>query len=155
LTTPYDVPATAFIKTLAKYLRDNVDAVTPPAWATMAKTGMHATKQPQDPSWWYTRSASILRKIYFYEPIGAEKLRSQYGGGKRKGGMPQHAAKSGGSIIRKSLQQLEAAGLIETAKPSGRKMTKNGKKLMQELAETAMKDIAKNNPALEKYQKGE
>jgi small subunit ribosomal protein S19e len=76
LITPHDVPADMLIEKLAKYLKDNVDKVTPPPWASVAKTGGHVTKQPQKPDWWYTRCASILRKIYIHGPIGIEKLRS-------------------------------------------------------------------------------
>ena len=155
LLTPNDVPASKFIEKVAKYLKENVDAVTPPAWATVVKTGSHVQQQPQDPSWWYVRCASILRKIYVHGPIGIEKLRAHYGGRKSSGVKPHHASKSGGSTIRKVLQQLETAGYIETAKARGRKMTPTGRKLLKELAEELGKDLAKELPELEKYQKGE
>jgi small subunit ribosomal protein S19e len=154
LTTPYDVPASKLIKKLAKYLKENVDAATPPPWASMAKTGSHVERQPQDPDWWYTRCASILRKVYVHGPIGMEKLRSEYGGGKSFRGTPKHAAKAGGSIIRKALQQLQVAGFIEVSGTHGRKMTKEGRKLLQELAEELGKELVKELPELEKYQKG-
>jgi small subunit ribosomal protein S19e len=155
LITPHDVPASKLIEKTAKYLKENVDAVTPPEWASMAKTGSHVEKQPQNPDWWYTRCASMLRKILVHGPIGIEKLRADYGGGKSHGGRPQHATKAGGSVIRKALQQLEAAGLIETSRPHGRKVTKEGRKLLQELAEGLGKELAKELPEMEKYQKGE
>jgi small subunit ribosomal protein S19e len=155
LITPYDVPASKLIEKLAKYLRENVDAVTPPAWASVAKTGSHAEKQPQNPDWWYIRCASILRKIYVHGPIGLEKLRADYGGAKSSRCTPGHAVKAGGSVIRKALQQLETAGFIEKSAPHGRKVTKEGRKLLQELAEALSKELAKELPELEKYQKGE
>jgi len=155
LITPNDVPASMLIQKLAKYLKENVDAVTPPAWASMAKTGTHVEKQPQDPNWWYVRSASLLRKIYIHGPIGIEKLRADYGGRKNYGVKPGHAAKAGGSTVRKALQQLEAAGYIETFKPRGRRSTREGRKLLQELSEELNKELVKNLPELEKYQKGE
>ena len=154
MTTPYDVPALKFIEKLAKYLKENVDQVQPPAWASVAKTGSHVEKQPQNPDWWYTRNASILRKIYSHEPIGIEKLRSDYGGRKGFSVRPNHASKSGGSNIRKALQQLEAAGLIQTAKPQGRTVTPKGRKLMQEVADDLHKELVKTAPELSKY-KGE
>ena len=153
LITPNDVPASKLIKKLAKYLKENVDAVTPPAWASMAKTGTHVEKQPQDPDWWYVRSASLLRKIYIHGPIGIEKLRADYGGRKNYGVKPEHAAKAGGSIVRKALQQLETAGYIETFKPRGRRLTREGRKLLQELAEELSRELVKELPELEKYQK--
>jgi small subunit ribosomal protein S19e len=155
LTTPNDVPASKLIKKLAKYLKENVDAVSPPAWASMAKTGTHVEKQPQDPDWWYVRSASLLRKIYIHGPIGIEKLRADYGGRKNYGVKPEHAAKAGGSSVRKALQQLETAGYIETFKPRGRRLTREGRKLLQELAEELSRELVKELPELEKYQKGE
>ncbi|MGD0159289.1 MAG: 30S ribosomal protein S19e [Candidatus Bathyarchaeia archaeon] len=155
MITPNDVPASMLIKKLAKYLKENVDAVTPPAWASMVKTGTHVEKQPQDPDWWYVRSASLLRKIYIHGPIGIEKLRADYGGRKNYGVKPSHAAKAGGSIVRKALQQLEAAGYIETFKPRGRRSTREGRKLLRELAQELGKELVKDLPEMERYQKGE
>jgi small subunit ribosomal protein S19e len=152
LTTPYDVPALQFIEKLAKYLRENVDEVQPPAWASVAKTGTHVEKQPQNPNWWYTRSASILRKVYVHGPIGIEKLRADYGGRKDFGTKPEHAVKAGGSNIRKSLQQLEAAGLLQKAASQGRTMAPKGRKLLQEVAEDLQKELVKTVPELKKYQ---
>jgi small subunit ribosomal protein S19e len=155
LITPYDVPASDFIEKLAKYLKDNVDQVTPPPWADVVKTGSHVEKQPQDPDWWYTRCASVLRKVYVHGPIGAEELRADYGGRSGSVVRREHAVKAGGSIVRKALQQLEAAGLVESAKPQGRRVTREGRKLLQELAEEISKGLMKELPELEKYQKGE
>ena len=152
MITPYDVPASKFIEKLAKYLRENVDEVQPPAWASVAKTGTHVEKQPQNPNWWYIRSASILRKVYVHGPIGIEKLRAAYGGRKDFGTKPEHAVKAGGSNIRKVLQQLEAAGLIQKSSPQGRIMTPKGRKLLQEVAEDLQKALVKVIPELRKYQ---
>jgi small subunit ribosomal protein S19e len=151
LTTPHDVPASKFIEKLAKYLKENVDEINPPSWASIAKTGPHVQRQPQNSDWWYIRCASLLRKIYIHGPLGLEKLRADYGGRKDFGVKPEHVVKAGGSIIRKALQQLEAAGLIETSKPKGRRITREGRKLLQEIAE----EVGKELPELEKYQKGE
>jgi small subunit ribosomal protein S19e len=152
LTTPHDLPAAKFIEKLGKYLKENVDEVQPPSWASMAKTGSHVEKQPQNPNWWYTRCASILRKVYVHGPVGIEKLRADYGGRKSFGTKPQHASKAGGSNIRKALQQLEQAGLIQTASPQGRKVTPKGRKLLQEIAEDLQKEMVRAVPELRKYQ---
>jgi len=155
LITPYDVPAHKLIEKLAKYLKENVDEVTPPTWASIVKTGPHVQKQPQNPDWWYIRCASLLRKTYVYGPIGLERLRADYGGRKDFGVKPEHAVKAGKATIRKALQQLEVAGLIETLKPRGRRVTREGRKLLQELAEDVQKELVKELPQLEKYKKGE
>ena len=152
MTTPHDVPASKLIERLAKHLKENVEEVQPPTWATFAKTGSHVEKQPQDPDWWYTRTASLLRKVYIHGPIGLEKLRSDYGGRKGFSVRPNHASKAGGSNIRKILQQLETAGLVQTTKPKGRRMTPKGRKLLQEVSEDLTKELVKVTPELKKYQ---
>ena len=132
-------------------MKENVDQVQPPAWAPLAKTGSHVEKQPQNSDWWYVRNAAILRKVYAHEPIGLEKLRADYGGRKGFSVRPNHASKAGGSNIRKALQQLEAAGLIQTAGTQGRKMTPKGRKLLQEIAADLHKELVKTIPELNKY----
>lgn len=154
MTTPNDVPASEFVEKLAKYLKENVDDVVPPSWASIAKTGAHVQRLPENPEWWYVRCASLLRKIYIHGPIGMEKLRGVYGGRKDYGVKPEHATKAGGSVIRKALQQLEAAGLIEKFQTHGRRVTKEGRRLLEELSEDLMKELVKKAPELEKYQKG-
>ncbi len=152
LTTPHDVPASKFIERLAKYIKENVEEIQPPTWAAVAKTGSHVEKQPQNPDWWYTRSASVLRKVYIHGPIGLERLRSDYGGRKGFSVKPNHASKSGGSNIRKILQQLETAGLVQTTRPAGRRMTPKGRKMMQEVSQDLHKEMVKAVPELKKYQ---
>jgi small subunit ribosomal protein S19e len=143
------------IEKIAKHFKENVDQVNPPAWASIVKTGSHVEKQPQNPDWWYLRCASVLRKVYVHGPIGAEKLRENYGGRKGSRVAPAHAAKAGKTIVRKALQQLEAAGFVETLKPQGRRVTREGRRLLQELSEELHKDMVKALPELEKYSKGE
>jgi small subunit ribosomal protein S19e len=154
LLTPNDVPAPKFIEKLANYLKENVDEVTPPPWASVAKTGAHVQRLPENPDWWYIRCASLLRKLYTHGPMGIERLRAEYGGRKDYGVKPQHGVKAGGAIVRKALQQLEAAGLIEKFQNRGRRTTKKGRKLLEEIAEELKKDLVKEIPELAKYQKG-
>jgi small subunit ribosomal protein S19e len=151
LTTPHDVPVQQFIEKLAKYLKENIDQVQPPTWVAFAKTGSHVEKQPQNPDWWYIRAASILRKVYAHQPIGLEKLRSDYGGRKGFRVTPDHASKAGGNNIRKILQQLEKAELVQTVVPKGRKMSPKGRKLLQEVADDLHKELVKTAPELSKY----
>lgn len=151
MITPYDVPVTQFIARLAKFLKENIEQVQPPSWANFAKTGTHVEKPPQDPDWWYTRSASVLRKIYVHGPIGLEKLRAQYGGRKNYGVKPEHATKASGNIIRTTLHQLESAGLIQIVEKKGRIMSPKGRKLVKEVAEDLHKEIVKSNPDLKRY----
>jgi small subunit ribosomal protein S19e len=154
VATPYDVPASKFIEKLAKYLKENVDAVNPPTWAGFAKTGSHVERQPQNSDWWYIRCASLLRKIYVHEPMGVEKLSTKYSGRKGSDVKPEHVVKAGRTIIRKALQQLEAAGLVEKLTLRGRKVSPQGRKLLQEIAEEVQKELVKELAPSPKSSKG-
>ncbi|MEM2987826.1 MAG: 30S ribosomal protein S19e, partial [Candidatus Bathyarchaeia archaeon] len=120
---------------------------------SIVKTGAHTQRLPDNPDWWFVRCASLLRKIYIHGPIGIERLRAEYGGRKDFGVRPEHAVKAGGTIIRKALQQLENAGLVEKFQNRGRRITKEGRKLLEDIAEDVKKDLLKEMPELEKYQK--
>jgi small subunit ribosomal protein S19e len=151
LPTPYDVPASEFIPRLTKYIKDNIDQVQPPTWSSIVKTSTHTQLQPQDPEWWFTRAASILRKVYIDGPVGIEHLRADYGGRKSLGVRRQHTRKGGGSNIRKILQQLEAAGLVEKTKANGRVLTKEGRRALDKIAAEAKKELEKTLPEMKKY----
>jgi len=156
MPTPYDVPADLLIERLAKYLKREVEEVRPPEWAIFVKTGSHAQRPPQDPDWWYVRCASLLRKLYLHGPIGVERLRSMYGGRKDRGHRPEHHRKAGGSIIRKALQQLEAAGLVQKVMNAkghviGRALTPKGRSLLDRIATEVKRELEKVMPELKKY----
>ncbi len=140
MTTVYDVPAERFIRTLAEELKKKPE-ITPPAWAAFAKTGVHKEMPPQDPEWWFVRVASILRRVYIEGPIGVQRLRSIYGGKKDRGSRPSQFRKGSGSILRKSLQQLETAGYILHDK-TGRRVSPAGASYMDGLADRIAKEAA-------------
>ena len=150
MPTPYEVPPSKLIEELANYLKNNVDEVKPPPWAPYVKTGSHVQRPPQNPDWWFVRCASLLRKIYLKGPIGIAHLRSEYGGRKDFGTRPEHVRLGGGSIIRKALQQLEAAGLVETTK-KGRVITSKGRQLLDRLSTEIRRELEKEIPDLKKY----
>ena len=151
LPTPYDVPAPVLVDRLADHLREEVDAIVPPAWASFVKTGSHTQRPPQNPHWWFTRCASLLRKIYVKGPIGIERLRSEYGGRINRGVKPEHTRKGGGAIIRKALQQLQAAGLVGPLRNRGRVVTSEGRRLLDRLSTELKKNLEKTQPELGKY----
>lgn len=148
------IPPHLFIEELAKYLKENVEEIKPPDWAMYVKTGSHVERVPDDPDWWYKRCASLLRKLYLYGPVGIERLRTAYGGRKDMGLVREHFKKAGGSIIRKALQQLEAAGLVCTMKGKGRILTPEGRSLLDRLANKLFNDLVKEKPELKKYAMG-
>ena len=84
-------------------------------------------------------------------PIGVERLRSDYGGRLSRGAKPEHRRRGGGTILRKALQQLEAAGLVETLKNRGRAVTKDGRHTLDRLAGEIKEDLEKKLPELKKY----
>jgi small subunit ribosomal protein S19e len=114
----------------------SVKEVAPPDWSRFAKTGSHNKFPPQDPEWWYTRSASVLRRIYLDGPVGVERLRTFYGGRKERGHKPERFRKSGGAHIRKILQQLETAGFVQKNERGkrGRVLTKKGLEFVNKVA---------------------
>ena len=133
MTTAYDVPADKLIASLSQKLHSDY-SIEPPEWAAWVKTGVHRERQPDDPDWWYTRIAAILRKVYVRGPIGTERLRSFYGGKRDRGVKPYQSRKGSGSIVRTCLQQLEEAGLITTVEGEGRVITPEGKSFVDGVA---------------------
>ena len=135
----FDVDQNALIENVAAELKKIPD-MKAPQWSVFCKTGAFKERPPVKPDWWYTRAASILRRIYMSGPIGVSKLRTLYGGKKNKGMAPERFYKGSGSIIRKALQQLEKAGLakqpekVEKGRHKGRVITPKGKALMDKAA---------------------
>lgn len=110
-----------------------IEEIKPPEWAKFAKSGVHKQRPPEQLDFWYIRAASILRRIYMDGPVGVERLRSYYGGARKKGYHPKHFRKASGAIIRKILQQLEKARLVEKS-AKGRKITAKGQKFLDNIA---------------------
>ena len=133
MTTVYDVPADHIIRRVAEELKKRKEIV-PPEWAAFAKTGVHKEMPPEDPDWWFTRAAAVLRRVYIDGPLGVERMRSFYGGKKNRGSRPNAFRKGSGSILRKALQQLEAAGLIIHDK-TGRKVSPAGMSFLDNLSQ--------------------
>jgi len=133
----YNVETNEFIENLATELK-NVKEVESPEWAKFAKTGVHKERPPVRDDWWHVRVAAVLRSVFKLGPIGTSKLRVKYGGRKNRGVKPEHTYKGSGSIIRKSLQQLEKAGLVkqvEKGKHKGRMVSEKGKALLNKIAD--------------------
>ena len=141
MTTVYDVPADLLIRKVAEVLKSRQE-IKPPAWASFAKTGVHKEMPPEDPDWWYVRSAAVLRRVYVDGPLGVQRMRSFYGGKKNRGSRPNAFRKGSGSILRKALQQLEACKFILHDK-TGRRLSPEGHSFMDAMA----LDTVKNPPA--------
>lgn len=126
-----DVPAEFLIENLKERLKE-FDIIKPPSWSNFVKTGIHKEKPPIQDDWWYIRAASILRRVYIKGPIGVQRLRNYYGGLRRRGSRPPKKVNGSGKIVRKILQQLEAAGLVIKVR-KGRKVNSKGKKLLTDI----------------------
>lgn len=132
MTTTFDVEANKLIKAVAKKLKEDAK-LKPPEWVSTAKTGPHVQRAPEDKDFWYERCASLLRRLHVKGPVGIQRLREYYGGKKKFGVRRAHFVKSGGSIIRHALQQLEDAGLVTKAR-NGRSISKKGVSLLDNAA---------------------
>jgi small subunit ribosomal protein S19e len=146
----YDVPADELIAKLAEQLK-NDKKIEAPAWSPFVKTGSHAMRIPQNKDWWYTRCASLLRKVYLHGPVGVADLQVAYGGRKKVGYNLAHHRDAGGAIVRKALQQLEASGYIIKVQSKGRLISSEGMKKMDRLATEIHKELVKTAPQLQRY----
>lgn len=149
MTTVYDIPPDVLIANVAGELK-KLDTIKAPDWAEFAKTGVHKQMPPKEEDWWYTRAASVMRRVYIDGPIGVQRLRSFYGGKKNRGSKPNRFARGSGSVTRKLLQQLETAGYIQNT-PEGRIVSANGRKFMDAVANDSKTSIAEKYPGLSKY----
>jgi small subunit ribosomal protein S19e len=150
MTHVVDVPPSLLIPRLAQELR-SLPGLTAPTWAAFAKTGVHKQRAPVPTDWWYTRSASVLRKVALTGPIGVTRLASEYGGKRDRGSAPYHARSGSRSISREVLQQLQGAGLLRTDKNKGRRITAEGEKLLDRVSRELLKALVEKRPELAKY----
>ena len=150
MTTVYDVPAKELIDGVSKKLKQDKTIKTPEE-NLYSRTGVHKENPPEDNDWWYTRCASILRKIYTSKGIGVEHLRAEYGGGRDRGSKPHKARKGSGTIVRRAVQQLEEAGYVKKIKGKGRVLTPKGVSFMDNAAFEVLKQISGDYPELKKY----
>jgi len=152
MTTFYDVPTDALIEALTADL-DDEGAVEEPDWAQFTKTGEGRELPPEQEDFWQRRAASVLRKVAVQEPIGVEKLRREYGsrkqGSTRYRTRPNSKTSGSGKIVRTILAQLEDAGYVEIAQGEGRRITGDGRSLLDDTAGDVLDDL--NRPELEKY----
>jgi len=150
MTTAHEVPPNLLIAKLADHLK-HVSQVSQPHWTAYAKTGSHVAKQPNEKDWWYTRCASLLRKIYVHGPLGVTQLESDYGGRKKTGYYVGHHRDAGGAAVRKAIQQLESAGLVAKQGRKGRILTGKGVSLVDRQATEILKELARTKTELSRY----
>ena len=150
MTTVNDVPAKDLIDEVAKKLQKDKSIVQPEE-SSYLRTGVSKENPPVEKDWWYTRCASILRKLYIYNSIGTEHLRAEYGGKRNRGSKPYKARSGSGSIVRRSLQQLEKAGYVTKIKGKGRVLTPKGRSFLDNTSHDVKKNVEAYYPELKKY----
>ena len=150
MITPYDVPAKDLIEVIAKKLEKDTN-IEIPKENIYSKTSIDRENPPINKNWWYTRCASILRKIYVNNVIGIEHLRAEYGGKRDRGSKPYKARSGSGTIIRRALQQLEKAGYVTKIKGKGRTLTPKGRSFLDNTSHEVKKEVVDYNPDLKKY----
>ena len=105
MVTVYDITPDKLIREVAEELK-SYSEITPPTWAPFVKTGVHKELPPDNPDWWYVRSASVLRKVYMKGPIGTQRLKAMYGGRKNRGSKQEKSRTGSGSIARNRIALL-------------------------------------------------
>ncbi|WP_254762093.1 30S ribosomal protein S19e [Natrinema marinum] len=150
MATMYDVPADDLIEALADDLAERLEE---PEWGAFTKSGVDRELPPEQDDFWATRAASLLRKVADRGPVGVERLSTEYGGS--KGGSnryqvaPDHRTDGSKNLIRTILQQLEEEDLVETAEGEGRRITAEGRSLLDDTAGSVLEDL--DRPELERY----
>ena len=135
MTTVYEVQADKFLAKLAEEL-EKIPEFKMPEWVMFVKTSPARARPPIDRDFWYKRAGSILRQAYLRGIVGVGRLKTKYGGRKKRGVRPAEFRKGSGKIIRVILQQAEKAGLVEKSKTkrAGRQLTKKGKEFLDRVA---------------------
>jgi len=150
MATMYDVPADDLIEAVAEELADDLEE---PEWNKFAKAGVDRELPPEQDDFWAIRAASLLRKVADRGPIGVERLSTEYGGAKagsnRYRVVPDKRADGSRNVIRTILQQLEEQDLVETAEGQGRRITAEGRSLLDDTAGSVLEDL--DRPELERY----
>jgi len=150
MVTIYDVPADAPSR---KSPHDSKTGSTSPTGSNSPRAAPARRLPPKQEDFWYVRSASLLRKVAQNEPIGIERLATEYGSKKR--GSNRYSVRpgehEGGSrkLIRASLQALEEDGLVTTAAGEGRRISDDGEAFLSEVAADVFEDL--DRPELERY----
>ena len=152
MTTFYDAPTDDLIEAVADRLAERIEE---PDWIVYAKTGADRELPPEEEDFWHRRAASLLRRLAVDGPVGVERLTTHYGGSKEGSNRyrvapPRHADGSG-KIIREILQQLEAEGLAEEQGSEGRRITPEGRSLLDETARELLADLSEERPELDRY----
>jgi small subunit ribosomal protein S19e len=149
MVNAHDVPSSKLIGALAVQMKA-LPGMEEPDWARWVKTGSHAERPPANADWWFTRAASLMRKLYIHGPVGLGDLERAYGGTKALHYFPKHHRDAGGSSIRRILKQLEQAELVSKT-PKGRIVSPKGRAMLDKASKELFASLSEGNKALARY----
>ena len=138
--TVKDVSPHEFVKAYSAHLKRS-GKMELPEWVDIVKTARFKELPPYDPDWYYTRAASMARKIYLRQGIGIGGFQKIYGGRQRNGSRPPHFCKSSGAVSRNILQQLQKMGIIDVDPKGGRLITSQGRRDLDQVAGTVVVEL--------------
>jgi small subunit ribosomal protein S19e len=144
-----DVPSARLIGALAEQMK-GVPGIQELDWARYVKTGSHAERPPTNSDWWYTRAASLMRKLYVHGPLGLTDLERSYGGSKANHYNPKHHRDGGGSAVRRVLKQLEQAELVSKT-PKGRVLSSKGRAMLDKTSKDIFTTLSAEDKSLARY----
>ncbi|KAI6178610.1 40S ribosomal protein S19-like protein [Aphelenchoides besseyi] len=128
-----DVDQTVAVEKIAEFLKKS-GKINVPSWIDLVKSARHKELAPNDSDFFYVKSASLARHLYFRKPVGVGAFKKVYGGNRRRGSRPNHFSKASGSIIRKALQALEEIKWVEKNANGGRQLSQQGRRDLDRLA---------------------
>ena len=132
--TVKDVPPADFIKALAAHFKKGAKFEIPD-WHDIIKTGKSKEMCPNDPDWYYTRAASLARKIYLRGGTGVGAFTKVYGGSADRGCARKRFSKVSSGLIRHILGQLQELDIATKRKDKkGRWITQNGQRELDTIA---------------------
>jgi small subunit ribosomal protein S19e len=139
------------ISALAQKIKSDCPQVKPPSWAPFVKTCPTNFEPPKSTDWWYTRAASLMRKMAIKGTMGLRDFRLQYGGKRRSGARPEKSRMAAGGHLRRILIQLESAKLVQKDKKGGRTLTKEGLAFIDSTVDSIIQKTLDQNSHLKLY----
>jgi len=133
--TVKDVSAHDFVRAYAVHLK-RTGKMELPSYVDLIKTGPHKEMPPLDPDWYYMRAAAVARHVYVRQGVGVGAFRRIFGAPKNRGSRRHHKTKAAGGHIRLILRQLEQMRIVEKCAGGGRKVTSNGQRDLDRIAQT-------------------
>lgn len=132
-----DVNQSDFVAAFAAFLKKS-GKINVPKWADYAKTSPAREMPPASDDWFYTRVAAVARQVYIKGELGVGNLSTIFGSAISRGMKPHHHRKGNGHIARVALQQLEAIKMVKKGE-KGRRITREGQKAMDQVAQSLSK----------------